>query len=369
MQRPGQRAERAADQQEDEVGHARDQAQRKHDRRDQGQRLGRVEHLAAHLGADVLALADAGDDHRRGHRDQQRRHLGDQGIADGQQDEVVGRRAGAHAVLQRADQEAADDVDEQDQQRGDGVAAHELARAVHRAEELGLVGDLGAAAPGLGLVDVAGGEVGVDGHLLARQRIEREARADFGDALGALGDDHEIDHHQHRKDDQADREVAADQETAEALDDLAGRAGAGVAFGQHDAGRGHVERQPQQRGDQQHRRERGEVQRPHHLRGDHHHDQRQRDVEGEQQVQRQRRQRQHHHRQHQHDEDRHQQRPDGGRAAAEAGAQGGEPAAHRSPPAAPPRCCGSSPGGTASGGSARSSKSPTRPRPSCSRRR
>ena len=84
--------------------------------------------------------------------------------------------------------------------------------------------------------------------------------------------------------------------------------GAGVALEQHHAGRGDVERQPQQRGQQQHRREGGEVERPHHVGRDHHHHQRHRDVEGEQQVERERRQRQHHHRQDHHDDERRHQR-------------------------------------------------------------
>jgi hypothetical protein len=77
----------------------------------------------------------------------------------------------------------------------------------------------------VGFVDQAGVQVGVDRHLLAGHRIEGEARADFGDALGALGDHDEVDHHQDREDDQADGEVAADQEVAEGLDHLAGGAG------------------------------------------------------------------------------------------------------------------------------------------------
>ena len=123
-------------------------------------------------------------------------------------------------MLRHADDEAADDVDEQDQHAGHRVAAHELRGAVHRAEELGLLADLGAAPLGLLLVDQAGVQVGVDRHLLARHRVEREARADLGDALGALGDDDEVDDDQDREHDQADREVAADQEVAERLDHL-----------------------------------------------------------------------------------------------------------------------------------------------------
>ena len=285
-----------------------------------GERARRREHLLGDLAADVVLLADARDDHRRGDRDQQRRDLRDQPVADREQDVAVGGLRRGQVVLGDADDEAADHVDDEDQEAGDRVAAHELAGAVHRAEELGFLADLGAAALGLLLVDQAGVQVGVDRHLLAGHRVEREARADFGDALGALGHDDEVDDDEDREHDQADREVAADQEVAERLDHLAGRGRAGVAVQQHDARRGDVERQAQQRRQQEHRREHGEVERPHHVGRDHHHHQRQRDVEGEQQVERERRQRQHHHREDHHDDERRHQRAHRLRVRAEPGA-------------------------------------------------
>jgi hypothetical protein len=96
-----------------------------------------------------------------------------------------------------------------------------------------------------------------------------------------------------------------------------------VALHQHHARGGHVQRQAQQRGHQQHGGQRREVQRLDHLR-----DETiittsaMRDVEGEQQVQHEGRQRQHHHRQHHHDEDRQHQRLHGpGAGAAEPAVQ------------------------------------------------
>ena len=100
----------------------------------------RAEHLRGDLAADVVLLADARHHHRRGHRDQQRRDLRDQPVADREQDVAVGRlRRRCRPCCGHADDEAADDVDEQDQDAGHRVAAHELAGAVHRAEELGFL--------------------------------------------------------------------------------------------------------------------------------------------------------------------------------------------------------------------------------------
>src|SRR3712207_8145111 len=40
----------------------------------------------------------------------------------------------------------------------------------------------------------------VDRHLLAGHGVEREARGDFGHAAGAVGDHHELDHHEDQED-------------------------------------------------------------------------------------------------------------------------------------------------------------------------
>ena len=176
-------------------------------------------------------------------------------------------------MLRHADGEPANDVDEQDQDASDGVTTHELAGAVHGAEEGRFFLHLGAAALGLVLVDEASVQVGIDRHLLAGHGVQGEARGHLGNALCALGDHDEVDDHEDGEHDQADGEVAADQEVAEGLDHRASSARAGVAFQQHHAGGGHVERQAHQRGQQQHRRKSSEIQWPDHVGGHHHHHQ------------------------------------------------------------------------------------------------
>ena len=167
----------------------------------------------------------------------------------------------------------------------------------------------------------AGVEIGIDRHLLAGQRIEGEARRDFRNAPGALGDDHQVDDHQHGKDEDADDIIAADKKRAKGFDDMARRRGAFMAMDQHDAGGGDVERQPQQGGEQQHGREGRKIQHLGGVDGDHQHDERDGDVEDEEQIEQQRRHR-HDHQQHQRQDRDRQQR--GARiGTAEHGAQAG----------------------------------------------
>src|SRR5690606_30722209 len=161
-----------------------------------------------------------------GGRDDQRGDLGNQSVADGEQGVGLRGVGEGHALLRDADDHAADDVDEDDEQAGDGVAAHEFRGAVHGAEEAAFVLELLAAAPRVGLVDQPGGEIGVDRHLLAGHGVEVEARRDFGDAARTLGDDDEVHDHQDGEDDDADDEIAAHHEVAEGFDDVAGDVGA-----------------------------------------------------------------------------------------------------------------------------------------------
>src|SRR6185437_12883452 len=201
----------------------------------------------------VGGAADAGlgDQQARGGGHDQRRHLRYQAVADGEQRLGVRRVGEAQALLHDADHHAADDVDHHHEEPGDGVAAHEFRSAVHGAEEAGFVLQRLAALARLLLVDQAGGEVGVDRHLLGRHGVGVEARRHYGDAAGALGDDDEIDDHQDGENDNADDEIAAHHEIAERLDDVSGGGGAFVAMGENKPRRGEVERQAQHGGDQQ----------------------------------------------------------------------------------------------------------------------
>ena len=159
------------------------------------------------------------------------------------------------------DGNAAEDVDGRDEQAGDRISAHEFRCAVHGAEEGAFLFQFAAPALGLLLIDDAGGQIGVDRHLLAGDRIEREARPDLCNSGRALGDDDEIHHDEDQEHDEADDEVAAHHEAGEAADHIAGGVGALIAVGEDDARGRDVQRQAQHGDDQEDCREGGEIQR------------------------------------------------------------------------------------------------------------
>ena len=173
------------------AGHERERADH---RAGDHRRLALVEDLAGDVVAEVLLGRRARDEDAGGDGDQQRRDLRAQAVADRQQRELLGGLAERHALLHDADDDAADQVDQRDQDAGHRVALDELRGAVHRAVEVGLLGDLGAALARLLVGDLARVEVGVDRHLLAGHGVEGEARADLGHAAGAVRDDDELDH-------------------------------------------------------------------------------------------------------------------------------------------------------------------------------
>jgi hypothetical protein len=126
------------------------------------------------------------------------------------------------------------------------------------------------------------GQIGVDRHLLAGNGVERETRANLGDAGRALGYDDEIHDDEDEEDDQADDEIAGHDEVREASDDMAGGVHAFVAVGQDHARRRDVQRQSQHGRDQQDGREGREIERA--LNPQRHHEDQHRNRDGDGQT-------------------------------------------------------------------------------------
>src|SRR5690606_35488527 len=130
----------------------------------------------------------------------------------------------------------------------------EFGRAVHGSVEVRLGSDVAAAVLAFGLGEDAGVQIRIDGHLLAGHSVQGEAGRDLGDAAGALGNDDELDDDQYDENDGSDHDVARGDEGSECVDDFSG-----LPFGQHQAGGGHVQAQPEHGDDEQHTRENREV--------------------------------------------------------------------------------------------------------------
>jgi hypothetical protein len=255
-----------------------------HPRRDQ-RRARPAADLAEQARPERLLGRVARDEHGGRGRHEQGRDLAHQAVAD-RQLRVALAGLGQRQAAGDAERDAADQVEQRDDQAGDRVAAHELRGAVHRPVELGLGGDARAALARVVGVDQAAVQVGVDRHLLAGHGVEHEARGDLADAPRALGDHHELDDDQDQEHDQADGQVVAADVLAEGVDDASR-----LAVGQDQARARHVETEPVQRREQQYRREGRDVGR---LVRVHRHEQQQerdRDVEREQHVQHERRDR------------------------------------------------------------------------------
>ena len=273
-------------QEESKVRHAGNQT---HAADDPG---GNVEHLrlckklVKQLSADILIAGNARNHDTCRSRDQQRGNLRNQAIANRQQGVILDGSREIQIMLNHAYDQAADNVDDGHHDAGHRIAAHILAGTVHRAVELGFLGNFGTPLARFLLTDQAGVQIGVNRHLLAGHGIQGEARADFRDAPRALGDDHEIDYGQNDEHHDADRVIATDQEVAESLDHLARGVRPGVPFGEHYPGRGYVEREPQHGADQQNRREHHEIKRFYRIQTGQQHDDGKRNVETEKDVER-----------------------------------------------------------------------------------
>ena len=202
-------------------------------------------------------------------------------------------------MLQEPHDHAADDVDKKNNQACDGVAFDELRGTVHGAEEVGLLRNLFAALLRGLLVDYAGIEIRINGHLLAWHRIESESGGHFGDAARTFGNHRKVDDHQNAEDNNTHQVIAGNHKLSECLNHLACSIGALMAIDQHHAGRGHVQCQPKHCGEKDDGGEGREVQRPFHADRDHDHDQPNQNIEGKEEVEQQGWQRQD---QHGHDE-------------------------------------------------------------------
>ena len=155
--------------------------------------------MLADLAAQHGGRVGAGQRDASGHRDQQRRNQRDQAVAYRQHRVGARRFTQLNSLLQGADQQAGNDVDRRDQDGGQRIPLVKARGAVHGPVKLRLPGNRLPSPARLGLVDQAGVHVRVDGHLFARQRVQREPCRHLGGAHGAVRDHQELNGDQGQK--------------------------------------------------------------------------------------------------------------------------------------------------------------------------
>ena len=229
--------------------------------------------------AQIRVAAGARDEDTRRDADHERGHLRDESVTDRKQRIFLQRLHDRQPFLHDADRESAEDVDERDEDARDRIAAHKLARSIHRTVKIRFFLHLHAPLRGRRLVDDSRVEFRVDGHLFSRHRIEGETRRDFRDAARALGDDHEIDHDQNQEDDRADDVVPTNHEMPERVDD-----GARVPIAEDESRGRDVQRESVKRDGEKQRGKARELRRVFHVNDDEQDQQRDADAGGEQQI-------------------------------------------------------------------------------------
>ena len=178
--------------------------------------------------------------------------------------------------------EAADNVDERDQNGRHRIPAHKFARPVHGPVKIRLLLHGPPPAARLILLDESGVEFRINRHLFPGQCVQREARRHFRDAPGPLGDHDEIDQRQNQEHHHAHHIIAPHHHVAKRLDDVAG-----VTIQQNQPRRSHVQRQPVEGDEQQQRGEPGKFCRGAQVKNHQQRQQRKTDADRQQQVQQQ----------------------------------------------------------------------------------
>ena len=86
------------------------------------------------------------------------------------------------------------------------------------------------------MINDAGIQIRIDGHLFAGHRVQRESCDYLRDTTGTFCDHDEVDDHQDQEDDEAHHIIARDDEFTKGLNDLTRRVCAGVTLHQHHSG-------------------------------------------------------------------------------------------------------------------------------------
>ena len=138
-------------------------------------------------------------------------------------------------------------------------------------------------------------QLGVDGQLFSRQRIEGETSPHLRHSLGAAGDHHQVNEGENGEHHRAHHQIARHHEISERVNDLAG-----IGLEEDEARGRHLQGQTEERGQEQQRREGGDLEGIGDVQGQQQQRDRESNVEGNGNVEHEGGERHDHHRHHQH---------------------------------------------------------------------
>ena len=210
-------------------------------------------------------------------------------------------------MLEHADGEASQEIDERDDHAGHSLAPHKSAGAVHAGEEVGLPLQFLPLVGRLLAGDRSRLGLGIDGHLAAGQTVEGKAGSHFAGAGGSRGDHHKLNNGDDGEDHRSHHQIVGCHKLAEGVDHFAGGTSSiDRRAGEHQPRGGYVEDESNERRAEHKRGEDTHLQRRAGREGPQQRQHRDREIGCQEQVDQQRRHRgqHHHHRQ----QDRHRQR-------------------------------------------------------------
>ena len=148
-------------------------------------------------------------------------------------------------MLQHPDPQSSQDVDKNNQQRGNGITTDKFAGTVHGSVKVCFLGNGLPALPRFPFVNNSRIEIRIDTHLPARHRIQSKPGGDFRDAGGAFGDHDKINNDENGKDHNANCVISPDHKFAEHANDFTGGGGTLIPVHQNRPRRGDIQRKPE----------------------------------------------------------------------------------------------------------------------------
>ena len=129
--------------------------------------------------------------------------MGGESITDSQKAVGLDGLVEAQAALRNSNRHTADQINDGDEDCSNRVSLDELGSAVHCTVEVSFSPNFFASSSGFSVIDESRIEISVNGHLLARHRVESESRPDFSHALRSLRDHNELNDDEDQEDDKA----------------------------------------------------------------------------------------------------------------------------------------------------------------------